>query len=257
LNTSMPGVPLLAFWTGPVAPGAIDTLSLVPAHTARPGGRLGSLVYGQLKEKLLDGHYMAGDRVAVEELKAEFGVSKQPVMDALRRLNSDGLVEILPQIGCRIPVYGRRETADYFNTFASFEGVVAAIAATRWVGDQVDELSALNTRIRNDGAISPGERTHRYRVGNRQFHSLIHTMADSRVIADVSRRMFDLADLLINTAGRPFPLADAIPARADDHDAICAALRQRDADGARAAMELHIRSTATLIFSREPPEPVA
>ena len=234
--------------------GAIDTLSLVPAHTARPGGRLGSLVYGQLKEKLLDGHYMAGDRVAVEELKAEFGVSKQPVMDALRRLNSDGLVEILPQIGCRIPVYGRRETADYFNTFASFEGVVAAIAATRWVGDQVDELSALNTRIRNDDATSPGERTHRYRVGNRQFHSLIHTMADSRVIADVSRRMFDLADLLINTAGRPFPLADAVPARADDHDAICAALQQRDAEGARAAMELHIRSTATLIF---PPEPVA
>jgi DNA-binding GntR family transcriptional regulator len=77
------------------------------------------------------------------------------------------------------------------------------------------------------------------------------------VIADVSRRMFDLADLLINTAGRPFPLADAVPARADDHDAICAALRQRDADGARAAMELHIRSTATLIFSRDPTEPVA
>jgi DNA-binding GntR family transcriptional regulator len=202
----------------------------------------------------LDGRYAAGDRVEVETLKAEFGVSKQPVMDALRRLDSDGLVEIIPQIGCRIPVYGRRETADFFLTFASLEGVVASIAATRWVGAQVDDLRGLNARIRaEDSTGSEEERSHGYRVRNREFHARIHAMADSRVVADVSRRMFDLADLLINTAGTLHPLAGAISARSDDHDAICAALARRDAESARQAMELHIRSTTSLIYPPSPP----
>src|SRR5215470_3244264 len=82
-----------------------------PAADVRPvavssGRRLAPVVYDLLKERLLEGEFQAGERLSVEALKAEFGVSKQPVMEALRRLSSEGLVEIIPQVGCRIPVYG-------------------------------------------------------------------------------------------------------------------------------------------------------
>ena len=53
-------------------------------------------MYDLLKERLHEGEYQAGERLPVESLKTESGVSKQPVMDAMRRLSSEGLVEIIP-----------------------------------------------------------------------------------------------------------------------------------------------------------------
>src|SRR5580698_6003257 len=77
------------------------------------GRRLAPVVYDLLKERLLAGEFQAGERLSVESLKAEFAVSKQPVMDALRRLSSEGLVEIIPQVGCRVPAHGSADVTDF------------------------------------------------------------------------------------------------------------------------------------------------
>lgn len=69
-----------------------------------------------------------------------------------------------------------------------------------------------------------------------------------RPAAETSRRMWDMSDLLINTAGAPHPLAQAVPERADDHDEICAALGARDAAAARSTMERHILATVPIIY---------
>src|SRR5664279_6517056 len=61
---------------------------------AASGKRLAPVVYEMLKERLLEGTYQAGERLSVETLKTEFEVSKQPVMEALHRLSSDGLVAV-------------------------------------------------------------------------------------------------------------------------------------------------------------------
>ena len=66
----------------------------------RTGGPLNHAVYDLLKERLLEGHYPAGTRLPTDDLRLELGVSKQPVMEALRRLSADGMIEIVPQVGC-------------------------------------------------------------------------------------------------------------------------------------------------------------
>ena len=72
-------------------------------------------------------------------------------------------------------------------------------------------------------------------------------MAHSAVVAGISRRMWDMSDLLINTSGVPQPLASAVPARHDDHELIIRALRERDQEAARRAMENHITGTVAII----------
>jgi DNA-binding GntR family transcriptional regulator len=72
-------------------------------------------------------------------------------------------------------------------------------------------------------------------------------MAHSRVMAQISRRMWDMSDLLINTTGEPQPLADAVSERHHDHEGIIAALREQDTAAARAEMEAHILGTVDLI----------
>ena len=69
------------------------------------GQRLGLVLLDELKQRLLAGRYPVGSRISIEEVKAEFGVSKQPVMDAMRRLEATGIVQIVPQSGCRVAHY--------------------------------------------------------------------------------------------------------------------------------------------------------
>src|SRR6202050_2525020 len=206
-----------------------DPTPAVRRAAVASGGRLAPVVYDLLKERLLEGEFQAGQRLSVEALKAEFGVSKQPVMEALRRLSSEGLVEIIPQVGCRVPVYSGADVSDFFAIFGGMEGAVAGVAAQRCTDAQIDQLAVVNGEIR--GLIDepdPAVRSHGYLVLNRRFHGIIQDMAHSAVVAEISRRMWDMSDLLINTTGGPRPLASAVPARHDDHEQIGRALRDRD-----------------------------
>lgn len=145
-------------------------------------------------------HHHNGERISTEALRTEFGVSKQPVMEALRRLPAGSLIEILPQVGSGVATFTPCEVSDFYVMFGGFEGTIAGIAALRRTESQLDELELISRRIArlrsNPDAL---ERAHGYRVLNHDFHHAIHDMAHSRIMADTSRRMWDLSDFLINT----------------------------------------------------------
>lgn len=213
----------------------------LPLSALRGGARLGSVVYDLLKERLLEGRYAGNEQLPVEALRTEWGVSKQPVMEALRRLSADGLVTIIPQVGCRVATYRPLEVEDFFLMFGSIEGAIAGVAATRRDAAQLRELDQISATIGElRGETDAETRSHGYRLLNRRFHTAIHTMARSRVMADTSARMWDLSDFLINTAGGPRPLSRALDARHDDHERIRSALHAGDRLTARQEMEEHI-----------------
>lgn len=78
-------------------------------------------------------------------------------------------------------------------------------------------------------------------------------MAHSRVVADLSRRMWDMSDLLIATSGIPRPLASALSDRHHDHELIIEALHRRDPAAARQAMDEHIVGTVAIIHTEAGP----
>ena len=123
-----------------------------------------------------------------------------------------------------------------------------SIAALRRTDRQLDELENISAQI---GALrsSPDtdDRAHGYRLLNRRFHHAIHDMAHSRIMADTSRRMWDLSDFLINTADVPQPFSAALDDRHADHERIRRALHAGDQDAARAEMEQHIVGTVDVI----------
>lgn len=219
----------------------------------RGASRLNHAVYDQLKERLLDGRYAAGERLSAVELRTEFDVSKQPIMEALRRLSGDGLIDIIPQVGSRVATYQPHEVGDFFVMFGGFEGSIAGIAATRRTAEQMAELDMISQQIdalRSESDVAT--RSRGYRLWNRRFHEAIHLMAHSRIMAETSRRMWDLSDFLINTTGAaPNPLSSALDERHDDHERIRAALHDGDQPTARAEMESHIVRTVDVIHEND------
>jgi DNA-binding GntR family transcriptional regulator len=202
------------------------------------------MVLDELKERLLDGRYRVRSRISIEEVKAEFEVSKQPVMDAMRRLEVTGLVQIVPQSGCRVAYYSAEEIRDFFNLFSRFEGEIAAAAAARRSDHQLLELDDAWQRIADlEELDDPAERSREYRLLNREYHLVIHRMSQSRIMANLSEHMWDLSDFLVTTIGGVQQLSNSVHNRNHDHDVIRTAVRSRNPDVARAAMESHIVGT--------------
>lgn len=210
----------------------------------RSAMRLGAWLYDEVKTQLLEGRYASGARLSVEEIRVEFGVSKQPVMEAMRRLSSDGLVRISPQVGCEVAQYAPIEISDFFRLFGSFEAAIAEVAAERRSPAQLlalDEVSRRVLALRD--LTDPGQRTHSYRLLNREFHGVIHEMSQSSIMVEASRRMWDLSDFLINTTGLAQSMDEGLDDRQHDHDRIRDALAAGDGAAARREMEQHIAAT--------------
>jgi DNA-binding GntR family transcriptional regulator len=212
-------------------------------------GRLAARVYDALKERLIAGEWPHGSRLSVEALLDEYGVSKQPVMEALRLLSADGLVNILPQVGCEVASYSAREVVDFFEMFAAVEGAVAAAAALRRSDEQLAELKLQGRAFaRLPEIVDDRLRSQRYLQLNHAFHAVIYLMSGSQVMAENGRRLWDLCDFLINTTGRVAPMAHATQSRHREHELVRQAIAARDADEARRQMQEHIVSTVSLIL---------
>lgn len=215
--------------------------------TRLPRGRLAEAAYEHLKAKLLDGEYAAGDRVSVEEVVSRLRVSRQPVMEAVKRLAGEGFVEIIPQVGCRVVVPERREIEDFFRVFATVEGLCAELAAARASDADLDGLAAVAGRLRLKRGMSAEEQAHRYRVHNREFHGEIHRLAGSSIVHGIARGLWDKSDFFITTAIGTVPFVLRVKDAVGEHGDILAAIRRRDGSLARRRMEEHVFAFARAV----------
>src|SRR3954467_2116733 len=87
--------------------------------------RLHDLAYAYLKGLLLAGGLDPGNQISSESVGRVLAISRAPVSDAIRRLTVEGLLEILPQVGCRVVRPVATGMADFYEIFGATEGVVA------------------------------------------------------------------------------------------------------------------------------------
>lgn len=211
-------------------------------------GRLVDVCYEWVRERLLDGQFSAGAKLSVEVLARELEVSKQPIMEALRRLANDGLVVIKPQVGCQVSSFSDRQVGDFFQLFGAAEGMVGMLAAQRRTEEQLARLSEIaSDTYELHGSADAKLRAHHFRLSNRRFHGVIHEMADSDMTASFSRRMWDLSDFMINTFTSRRVHSDSLEERENEHRRIVDVLREGDAMTARHEVEEHVIDTARLL----------
>lgn len=112
-----------------------------------PRGRLTDTAYQLVLQRLRDGDYASGQRISVEELVLELGASRQPVMDALKRLSTEGFLDIIPQVGVRVIVPQRDDFVDFFRLLANVDGLCAELAAERAEAASVVLLAEINAEF--------------------------------------------------------------------------------------------------------------
>lgn len=100
-------------------------------------------VVAELRSRIVDGFYPPGQRLTEDRLAADFGVSRNPVREALRVIEADGLVTITPRRGAVVATPDLEAVADLFAVRSSLEPLAARLAAERATAQDVVDLRSL------------------------------------------------------------------------------------------------------------------
>jgi DNA-binding GntR family transcriptional regulator len=215
------------------APRHLDRpLALAPAALAIQHENLEDKIYERLRALLVGRQILPGQRIPVDQLARSMGVSRTPVLNALKRLAQEWIVVFHPRRGVYARRFTKRQMAALFEVREVLEGLAARLAAARIARDEVARLRKLFWGL--DLAPTPAA-VRRYIERDRHFHwrlvEIAYNEQLARAMTSVNMMFFAWQDGLVR------PPAETI----DEHMAILEALRRRDPDASEAAMRLHIR----------------
>lgn len=208
-----------------------------------------------LRRRISEGALLPGEWLRQERIAGDYDVSQMPVREALKRLESEGLVEHLPYRGIRVRQVSIEDAEDLFFCRVHIEGRVARYAAENMTWKELESL--LVTREKITEAIQ-SDQVAEYQDLNRLFHDQI---------INASRRPLlkrSLAGLWTTYPSMLWPsfrdttrafLAERFNADEAEHDAIVEALKDRDPDAADRAMRNHIQTSAKALFATVHSEP--
>jgi len=218
----------------------------------RQRGFQGQRAIGHLRQLLIGRRYRAGDALPIDVIAAEIGVSRQTVLEAIRILAAEGLVTIIPQVGCHVARHSIEEIGDFFLLFAQVEGLLAGLAARRHHPEDLQRLRFLSREIdayRAPG-VAPADRANGYQSVNRALHGWLHQMARSPETARLAESCWDRSDFHIATAGETLLFSDRLDPAHEEHEAIIAMIEQGNQPAAETLMRNHILGFRAEIMDR-------
>lgn len=217
---------------------ATKSRSLKAAARAEPEyASRSELAYQKLRQAIQSGELKPGQRVMEVEIAEWLDISRTPVRDALRRLESDGILEMEPRNGLVVGSISRQATLELYVMREVLEGTAARLCARNASDIELLELQELvkrEARLQDDA-----EALVRH---NRQFHEAVHRGAHNRYLEKSLSAVNDSMWLL----GKSQML---LPERAKEavaeHAELFAAIERRDADAAEEVARRHVRSART------------
>jgi len=202
---------------------------------------LGERAYRRLRECIVQGVLPAGRKVSERSLATQLGISAQPVREALRRLEQDGMVVTHPRRGTVVAEMGPAQLAELGRIRAALEGVAAALAAERMDAAALARLAGILERMKSGTEATDHDALDE---ANEEFHALIHRATGNLFLIRSlgSLRAYDNLGRHRAVGSQPRDLPKALR----EHRGIVAALRRRDPALAEARMRGHIlRSLVT------------
>jgi DNA-binding GntR family transcriptional regulator len=206
---------------------------------------LRSQVRDLLIERIVEGHYKPGERLVETQIARELGVSQAPVREALRDLESVGVVESFAFRGARVRNPSRDELLEAYPVRAALESLAASEAAPRITDEQLDQLEDLIKQMEKAGAEG---NAHKQANANAQFHGLIVEAAQNSTLGRLWTFLEPWARTYLTAARAGVDLNEL----AVRHRKILTPLRNRDSEAAATAMRDHLMEAADWLRKGSP-----
>jgi DNA-binding GntR family transcriptional regulator len=181
------------------------------------------LAYSILKQRLLDQTYVAGYRLVINQLVRETGISTIPWREAIRRLEAEGWLEIVRNVGARVATFDTETYEHTLEVLARLEGYATAAASTR-----LEKSDLVAARKMNKDMVRALEDFDpiRFSAINREFHFVFYERSGDTHLCRLISNEWHRLDLIRRTA------FSSVPGRArqsvQEHETMLEMLERQD-----------------------------
>jgi len=191
-----------------------------------------AVCYEYLVSKMQRGELVSGMSVTEQGVADELGISRTPAREALRRLESDGLVVSEPRFGMKVTELGYIETLELYEAREALEMAAVEICAEKISDIEIAELEILQEQMA--GSVRDPSRMASL---NYAFHKALLNAAKNRYLT----MSFEVGQKTLAILG-PTTLANTERAEESltEHQELIQCLKQRDSEGARKVMGRHL-----------------
>jgi DNA-binding GntR family transcriptional regulator len=190
--------------------------------------------YRQLKEAIRKGALAPGTRIREADIAERFRISRTPAREAIRRLESEGLISSVPRQGAIVSKLDHQETMELYDLREILEGAAAGFAARHASLAEIEELQELI-------AAEPElvDKPDQLADLNQLFHSALYRAAHNRFL---ERMLIGLRDSMALLGGTSLKVKGRFDTAHAEHLAIVSAIAARDGEAAEQAARAHIRN---------------
>ena len=198
---------------------------------------LGGRVFQKIREDILNGKYRENDELRENTIGKELGVSRTPVREALRQLELEGLVTIIPNRGAYVTGISNKDIWDIYVIRSMLEGLCARWAAKNITDAQLDELEETILLSEFQMKKESGFSAEQVAALDGRFHSILYEASGSRILDHVLTDFHNY----VQTARRSSVVSeDRARKSIREHRQILRAIKDRDEEMAEQLANEHI-----------------
>ncbi|GAA2066875.1 GntR family transcriptional regulator [Williamsia deligens] len=199
--------------------------------------------YALIRAAILDGRYGPGARLGESELADVTQTSRTPVREALRQLEVEGLVEVLPHRGARVYAFTSDDLDEIYDLRMTLEALAAGRAASRITPAQVERMAQLCDEMEQAASAADLDAV---AAANLAFHTVVRDASASTRLASMLGAVTQLP-LMMRTFHRYAP--EDLARSAGHHRELVAALHAGDDVWADAVMRSHVRAAKAVLLA--------
>ncbi|MFT3805066.1 MAG: GntR family transcriptional regulator [Burkholderiaceae bacterium] len=198
---------------------------------------LSARIADEIRDAVLAGDMEPGTRVGQEALAAKFGASRIPVREALRQLESEGLVVLAPNRGAWIADVGSAESLEIYKIREVVEPLAISESVARMTEADVEEIAALVRELERTVTLEEYIRL------DRIFHLKTYSRAGMPQLLGMVERFWNSTQHFRRRLVKDSLARDGFPFSDPHHLLLLEMIRDRDGQGAASIVHLHVRRT--------------
>lgn len=198
--------------------------------------------YQIIKDLIMQRQLLPGEKIPQEKLAQDLGISRTPLVSALKFLEQEKLVESQPRRGFFVRLFSKEEMVYIFELREVLEGLAARRAATYIADDQIDQLKTFFSDFDSAADISDFKT---YSQEDRRFHNFVIEVGAKEFLKSIltTTNIISFSYQVVSSEGLVRPPNETM----QEHKVVIDAISQRDAEGAEKFMRQHFQNSAAVL----------
>ncbi|MDD4801361.1 MAG: GntR family transcriptional regulator [Syntrophomonas sp.] len=203
---------------------------------------LRELVLDAIRNAIMSGVLQPRERLMEIQLAEELGVSRTPIREALRKLELEGFIVMVPRKGAYVADLSFKDIADVFEIRAALEGLAAGLAAERITDEELENME--RQLVEKKDAITRNDIDKLVEVDT-NFHELLYKASrNERLISIISNLREQIQRFRFTSLSFPGRMKESLY----EHKQIVEAIQSRDIQKARHTAQKHIENAETILI---------